>query len=69
MRAGLFDAGQATAASRHRDIVADAQFNTGRQEAPESTIGGQSTCINCLTNPKSHVEVPCGHHSASAARL
>ena len=41
--------------------LADSQFNTGRLEAPESTIGGQSTCIVCFTNPKSHVAVPCGH--------
>ena len=44
--------------------LADAQFNTGRPEVPESTIGGQSTCIHCFTNPKSHVAVPCGHQCA-----
>ena len=44
--------------------LADAQFSTGRPEAPESTIGGQSTCIVCFTNPKSHVAVPCGHQCA-----
>ena len=44
--------------------LADAQFSTGRPEAPESTIGGQSTCIICFTNPKSHVAVPCGHQCA-----
>ena len=47
--------------------LADAQFSTGRQEAPESTIGGQSTCIVCFTNPKSHVAVPCGHQCACGA--
>ena len=47
--------------------LADAQFNTGRPEAPESTIGGQSTCIICFTNPKSHAAVPCGHQSACGA--
>ena len=41
--------------------LADTQFSTGRPEAPESTIGGQSTCI---TNSKSHVAVPCGHQCA-----
>ena len=44
--------------------LADAQFNTGRPEAPESTIGGQSTCIICFVNPKSHAAVPCGHQCA-----
>ena len=44
--------------------LADAQFNTGRPEAPESTIGGQSTCIICFTNPKSQIAVPCGHQCA-----
>ena len=44
--------------------LADAQFSTGRPEPPESTIGGQSTCIVCFTNPKSHVAVPCGHQCA-----
>ena len=44
--------------------LADAHFNTGRLEAPESTIGGQTTCIICFVNPKSHAAVPCGHQSA-----
>ena len=41
--------------------LADARFETGRPEVPESTIGGQTTCIVCFTNPKSHIAVPCGH--------
>ena len=41
--------------------LADTQFHTGRPEAPESTIGGQTTCIVCFINPKSHAAVPCGH--------
>eukprot|EP00964_Phaeocystis_antarctica_P009681 scaffold5276_cov55-Phaeocystis_antarctica.AAC.2 len=44
--------------------LADAQFDTGRPEAPESTIGGQTTCTVCFANPKSHVAVPCGHQCA-----
>ena len=44
--------------------LADAQFSTGRPEPPESTIGGQSTCIVCFTNPKSHLAGPCGHQCA-----
>ena len=47
--------------------LADAQFNTGRPEAPESTIGGQSTCIICFSNPKSHLAAPCGHQCACGA--
>ena len=38
----------------------------GRDDAPESTIGGQTTCIVCFANPKSHVAVPCGHQCACA---
>ena len=41
--------------------LADAHFSIGRPEAPESTIGGQTTCIVCFVNPKSHAAVPCGH--------
>ena len=39
---------------------------TGRvhDEAPESTIGGQTTCIVCMMGPKSHLAVPCGHQLA-----
>jgi hypothetical protein len=44
--------------------LADAQFSTGRPEPPESTIGGQSTCIICFTNPKTHAAGPCGHQCA-----
>ena len=41
-----------------------AQFDTGRP--PESSIGGQTTCIICMVNPKSHAAVPCGHQTACA---
>ena len=44
--------------------LAAAQFDTGRQKVPESTIGGQTTCIVCFVNPKSHAAVPCGHQCA-----
>ncbi|EOD22843.1 hypothetical protein EMIHUDRAFT_195240 [Emiliania huxleyi CCMP1516] len=43
--------------------LADANFETGRPPA-ESTIGGQTTCIICFTNPKSHLATPCGHQCA-----
>ena len=61
--AGSFDVGAMAAAVAPTAVtsLADAQFHTGRPEAPESTIGGQSTCIVCFTNPKSHAAVPCGH--------
>ena len=44
--------------------LADAKLDTGRPEVPESTIGGQTTCIICFINPKSHAAVPCGHQCA-----
>ena len=44
--------------------LASAQFDTGRREVAESTIGGQTTCIVCFVNPKSHAAVPCGHQCA-----
>jgi hypothetical protein len=46
--------------------LADAHFSTGRPEPPESTIGGQYTCIICFTNPKTHLAAPCGHQCACA---
>ena len=36
---------------------------TGRDDVPESTIGGQTTCIVCMVGAKSHLAVPCGHQS------
>ena len=41
--------------------LADAGFDTGRPAVPESTLGGETTCIVCFSNPKSHVAGPCGH--------
>ena len=32
-----------------------------RVAVPESTIGGETTCIVCMARPKSHIAVPCGH--------
>ena len=34
---------------------------------PESTVGGDTTCIVCFTNPKTHMAVPCGHQCACDA--
>ena len=41
--------------------LADVSFDTGRPAVPESTLGGETTCIVCFTRPKSHVAAPCGH--------
>ena len=43
--------------------LADAGDITGRNDVPESTIGGETTCIVCMVHPKSHLAVPCGHQS------
>jgi hypothetical protein len=43
--------------------LADAGDITGRIPVPESTIGGETTCIVCMAHPKSHLAVPCGHQS------
>ena len=39
----------------------DAGSITGRHNAPESSIGGDTTCIVCFSNVKSHIAVPCFH--------
>ena len=45
--------------------LADVNFSTGRQDAPpESTLGGETTCIVCMAMPKTHIAWPCGHWSA-----
>ncbi|EOD09473.1 hypothetical protein EMIHUDRAFT_197921 [Emiliania huxleyi CCMP1516] len=61
--AGAGHAGRSTPSAPPPEVLslADASFDTGRRDAPESTIGGQTTCIVCFTRPKSHVAVPCGH--------
>ncbi|EOD27493.1 hypothetical protein EMIHUDRAFT_235706 [Emiliania huxleyi CCMP1516] len=41
--------------------LADAGLDTGRPAAPESTMGGETTCIVCFARGKSHAAVPCGH--------
>ena len=47
--------------------LSQASFDTGRApEAPESTIGGQTTCVVCFANPKTHIAVPCGHQCVCA---
>ena len=46
------------------DIVslADSGFSIELKAAvAESTLGGDTTCIVCFTNPKTHLSFPCGH--------
>ena len=44
--------------------LANAGDITGRNDAPESTIGGETTCIVCMARPKTHLAVPCAHQCA-----
>ena len=46
--------------------LADVGDITGRNDVPESTIGGETTCIVCMALPKTHLAdaVPCGHQCA-----
>jgi len=43
--------------------LADVPDITGRNDVPESSLGGVTTCIVCMSHPKSHLAVPCGHQS------
>eukprot|EP00964_Phaeocystis_antarctica_P034747 scaffold19796_cov80-Phaeocystis_antarctica.AAC.1 len=45
-------------------MLADVGDVTGRNEVPESTIGGETTCIVCMERPKTHLAVPCAHQCA-----
>ena len=49
---------------RLADLVCDITDRAG--EVPESSIGGQTTCIVCMAGSKSHLAVPCGHQSVCA---
>ena len=44
--------------------LADVGDITGRNNVPESSIGGETTCIVCFVNPKTHLAAPCGHQCA-----
>ena len=44
--------------------LADVGNITGRDDAPQSTIGGDTTCIVCFAEPKTHLAAPCGHQCA-----
>ena len=57
-----------TAASSVQALtLADVGNLTGHNDAPESTIGGQTTCIVCMVGAKTHAAVPCGHQSVCAS--
>ena len=64
---GLGQGGEATAASARPVLtLADVGEITGRN-VPESSIGGETTCIVCMSQPKTHLAVPCGHQCACGA--
>ena len=44
--------------------LADVGDITGRNNVPESSLGGETTCIVCFVNPKTHLAAPCGHQCA-----
>ena len=43
--------------------LTDAGDIDGRNYFPDSTIGGETTCIVCMAHPKSQIAVPCDHQS------
>ena len=56
---------QAVAASAQQVLtLADVGDITGRNDVPESSIGGDTTCIVCFARPKTHLAAPCGHQCA-----
>eukprot|EP00966_Prymnesium_polylepis_P133736 3091082-Prymnesium_polylepis.1 len=45
-----------------RDGDDEAVYSPAMLDEPaESSIGGQTTCIICMCEPKTHAAVPCGH--------
>ena len=44
--------------------LADVGDIPGRNNVPESSLGGETTCIVCFVNPKTHLAAPCGHQCA-----
>ena len=47
--------------------LADVGDITGRNDVPESSMGGETTCIVCMAHPKTHLAVPCAHQCACGA--
>ena len=44
--------------------LADVGGIIGRNDVPESTVGGETTCIVCMARPKTHLAVPSPQQSA-----
>ena len=65
LASGVGQGTEAVAASAQQVLtLADVGDVTGRNEVPESTIGGETTCIVCMERPKTHLAVPCAHQCA-----
>lgn len=43
------------------DVIKLSDLHTSSVD--ESTVGGETTCIVCFTNPKTHIAAPCAHQS------
>jgi len=56
-----------TASDRPVLTLADVGDITGRNDVPESSMGGETTCIVCMAHPKTHLAVPCAHQCACGA--
>ena len=57
------------AASAHPVMtLADVGDITGRNNVPESSLGGETTCIVCFVHPKTHLAAPCGHQCVCGPR-
>ena len=61
------DAAAASAQEPVHLTLADVGDITGRNNVPESTLGGETTCIVCFVRPKTHLAVPCCHLCACGA--
>ena len=58
----------AAASSRpNYQALAEVGDITGGNNVPESSLGGETTCIVCMVHPKSYLAVPCGHQCACGA--
>ena len=65
--AATADAAVASAQQPVHLTLADVGDITGRNSVPESTLGGETTCIVCFVRPKTHLAVPCCHLCACGA--
>ena len=62
--AATADAAVASAQEPVHLTLADVGDITGRNNVPESTLGGETTCIVCFVRPKTHLAMPCCHQCA-----